>query len=115
MLAVVLSFDQFPLRLLGCYGNPAVRTPCFDRIAAAGLVFDQHFGEDFSARSRRARLVERVLSFSPRGIRRWCRAMPSLPSCLNEAGVESRWLTEKEPSPRVPLPPAATADGGGFV
>ena len=47
MLAIVLSFDVFPLRLLGCYGSTA-EMPCLNEIAAASVVFDQHFGEDFS-------------------------------------------------------------------
>jgi len=43
--AVVLTFDRLPTHLLGCYGNEWTETPGFDRLAALGSVFDQHFVE----------------------------------------------------------------------
>jgi hypothetical protein len=43
--AVVLTFDRLPTHLLGCYGNEWTETPGFDRLAALGSVFDQHFAE----------------------------------------------------------------------
>ncbi len=106
MLAVVLSFDQFPLRLLGCYGNPIVETPCFNRIAAAGQVFDQHFGEDFSPQPAGHAWWSGCYHF-PRAGSPGPERMPSLPSLLKQAGVESRWLRDKDPSPKVPLPAEA--------
>ena len=45
MKAVVLTFDRLPTHLLGCYGNEWTETPGFDRLAALGSVFDQHFAE----------------------------------------------------------------------
>ncbi|MDA0284940.1 MAG: hypothetical protein O3B13_05860 [Planctomycetota bacterium] len=45
MKAVVLTFDRLPAHLLGCYGNEWIETPGFDRLAASGSVFDQHFAE----------------------------------------------------------------------
>lgn len=45
MKAVVLTFDRLPAHLLGCYGNEWIETPGFDRLAASGAVFDQHFAE----------------------------------------------------------------------
>ncbi len=45
MRAVVVSFDRLPLGFLGCHGNTWIDTPHFDRLAAEGVVFDQHFAE----------------------------------------------------------------------
>lgn len=45
MKALVLTFDRLPTHLLGCYGNEWTETPGFDRLAALGSVFDQHFAE----------------------------------------------------------------------
>lgn len=39
---LALVFDSLSPRLLGCYGGP-YRTPAFDRLAAAGTVFDNCF------------------------------------------------------------------------
>ena len=41
-IAILLSFDCLPARLIGCYGNSSVCTPNFDRLAADSIVFDQH-------------------------------------------------------------------------
>ncbi|MBM4074150.1 MAG: hypothetical protein FJ267_00725, partial [Planctomycetes bacterium] len=45
MQAIVVTFDQFATSAMGCYGNEWVETPNFDRLAAEGIVFDQHFAE----------------------------------------------------------------------
>jgi len=49
MQAIVLTFDHLPVGFLGCYGNDWIETPNFDRLAAESVVFEQHFGENFSA------------------------------------------------------------------
>ncbi|HEX2514840.1 MAG TPA: sulfatase-like hydrolase/transferase, partial [Chloroflexota bacterium] len=38
-----LMSDQHSVRALGCYGNPVVRTPHLDRLAAGGLRFDRAY------------------------------------------------------------------------
>jgi choline-sulfatase len=38
-----LMSDQHSVRALGCYGNPVVRTPYLDRLAAGGLRFDRAY------------------------------------------------------------------------
>jgi choline-sulfatase len=37
---LVIMFDQVAPEALGCYGNPAVKTPTIDRLARSGVVFD---------------------------------------------------------------------------
>ena len=39
--ALVITFDQLPASILGCYGNEWIDTPGLDRLAARGFVADQ--------------------------------------------------------------------------
>lgn len=43
MKAIVLCFDRLHLGFLGCYGNPWIQTPHFNRLASDSIVFDQFF------------------------------------------------------------------------
>src|SRR5579883_1579608 len=43
MKAIVLIVRGLQAGALGCYGNQWTFTPAFDALAAAGIVFDQHF------------------------------------------------------------------------
>lgn len=45
MQALIVSFDSLATNSLGCYGNDWVETPNWDRLAATGVVFDQHFSD----------------------------------------------------------------------
>src|SRR5687767_12860813 len=40
---VVIMCDTLRRDYLGCYGNPEVRTPHLDRLAAESIVFDQAY------------------------------------------------------------------------
>src|SRR5262245_54699163 len=42
---LVIALRGLPLGLVGCYGNDWVETPTLDRLAAEGVVLDQHFAE----------------------------------------------------------------------
>ncbi len=44
--AFVVSFEQLPACMLGCYGHQWIETPNFDRLASLSVVFDQHFAND---------------------------------------------------------------------
>lgn len=45
MRVIVVTMDRLPARLLACYGNEWMETPCFDQLAARSTVFEQHFAE----------------------------------------------------------------------
>ena len=46
--------------LLGCYGNPQVKTPAIDRLAASGVVFDRAYCNFASCAPSRISLVTGV-------------------------------------------------------
>src|SRR5262249_35505929 len=46
MKIVVIEAIGLHLGYLGCYGNDWVSTPNLDRLAANGIVFDQHFADN---------------------------------------------------------------------
>lgn len=49
--AFVVSFEQLPSCMLGCYGHQWIETPNFDRLASLSVVFDQHFANDLSSQN----------------------------------------------------------------
>jgi len=44
--AFVISFEQLPACMLGCYGHQWIETPNLDRLASLSVLFDQHFAND---------------------------------------------------------------------
>ena len=45
MNALILSLSHWHAGFLGCYGNDWMDTTALDRLASAGVVFDQHFAD----------------------------------------------------------------------
>src|SRR5260370_338177 len=45
MKVLVISVRGFHLGYAGCYGNEWISTPALDRLAAGGVVFDQHLAD----------------------------------------------------------------------
>src|SRR5208337_2915755 len=45
MKVLVVVAGGLHLGYLGCYGNLWIETPCLDRLAAEGIVFDQHYAD----------------------------------------------------------------------
>ncbi|MBI5760747.1 MAG: sulfatase-like hydrolase/transferase [Planctomycetales bacterium] len=50
--ALVITFDQLPASILGCYGNDWIETPHLDRLATQSVLFDLHFGENFEPQAK---------------------------------------------------------------
>ena len=48
MRALVILVRNLTCGYLGSYGNEWVATPTLDRLAAEGIVFDQHYAESSS-------------------------------------------------------------------
>jgi arylsulfatase A-like enzyme len=46
MNVLVIVANELSIGAIGCYGNEWVETPTFDRLAAEGVVFDQHIADD---------------------------------------------------------------------
>jgi arylsulfatase A-like enzyme len=76
MKAIVIEVPALHLGYLGCYGNDWIDTPNFDRLAAEGVVFDQHIADcpggvrsswcgryDFPQRDGQANQSEGVTAF----------------------------------------------------
>ncbi len=51
---LVIVARGLQLGALGCYGNGWIDTPALDRLAAEGVVFDQHFADAASPEGARA-------------------------------------------------------------
>src|SRR5690349_19101319 len=45
MKTLVIVASGLHLGYIGCYGNEWVQTPNLDRLAAEGIVFDQHYAD----------------------------------------------------------------------
>ncbi|HVT68360.1 MAG TPA: sulfatase-like hydrolase/transferase [Trebonia sp.] len=61
-----LMTDQHRTDTLGCYGNPHVRTPALDRLAAQGTVFEACFTPTAICTPARASLLTGVMPFRHR-------------------------------------------------
>lgn len=103
MLAVVLSFDQFPMRLLGCYGNSTIEMPCLNQIASESIVFDQHFGEDFSLKPEGHAWWSGCFHF-PREETPLFSKVPTLPEWLRSGNIECEWIQDNLHEPSIPMP-----------
>jgi hypothetical protein len=77
--------------------------PCLNRIAAESMVFDQHFGEDFSAKPEGQAFWSGCSHF-PRQGTQLLAEVPLLPNVLTKGNVATDWLTETADPEIVPLP-----------
>jgi choline-sulfatase len=89
---LVIMSDEHNASVLGCYGNPVVRTPHLDGLAARGVVFENCYcASPLCVPSRLAFTAGKYVSH----VGAWnnnCRLpadSPSLPRLLNAAGYES--------------------------
>jgi arylsulfatase A-like enzyme len=89
---LLITTDQHRADGLGCYGNPAVRTPNLDRLAREGTRFNRAFVNNPLCMPSRATLLTGRL---PRSHRVWCNgiALPTtevpFPALLGDAGYRT--------------------------
>ena len=87
-----ICMDQLRWDHLGCYGNPAVRTPNLDRLAAGGMVFDNAYVSNPLCMPARATLAT---GRTPRGhgVRTngipLDAGIPTMPEALRQAGYHT--------------------------
>jgi arylsulfatase A-like enzyme len=91
MKCLILSVAGLRLDCLGCYGSDWVDTPNLDRLAAASVVFDQHFAENPDHDG---------------AYRAWLAGEGNLVQRLSAVGIGTRLVCDKA----VP-PPAVFTDG----
>lgn len=93
MKVVVLEMASVALAQLGCYGSEWADTPTLDRLAAEGVVFDQHFADSLDAANRTSWTGRHSLPL-PEG------DLPLPPLCLfpllEAGGVRVRHVTEAD-------------------
>ncbi len=89
MKVLVLNASALHLGFVGCYGNTWIATPQLDRLAAEGVVFDQHFADNLNERT----------CFT--GCYGWTSApaMPELPAILSKASVSFAHVRPAQPLP----------------
>ena len=60
---IFLMADDQCTRSMGCYGAPGVKTPNLDRLAADGIVFDNHYDTTAICMASRANVVTGLLEY----------------------------------------------------
>ncbi len=101
MKVVVLAPRGLPLGFLGCYGNGWIATPAGDRLAAEGVVFDQHYADrPDAAGARRAWRTGRYRLPLPEGDGPPPADQPDLLALLRTAGVATLLVSDaSRPAP----------------
>ncbi|HUW31966.1 MAG TPA: sulfatase-like hydrolase/transferase [Planctomycetota bacterium] len=95
---VIISCDQLRSFEIGCYGNPVIRTPHMDRLAAEGVRFDAACSNNPLCTPSRANLLSGQYSRTCNGMTgnvgepdsfRRCFPNPMLPEVLRQAGYST--------------------------
>lgn len=94
-VAIVLSFQQLPLKLLSAYGSELGQTPHFDRMAARGIVFDQHFADDLSEVRNRHAWWDGMTSFTAEN---HSTAQHILPQLCDLSDIECHLISDSPPA-----------------
>src|SRR5438445_13805708 len=96
MRVLILHTSALHLGYIGCYGSDWVATPNLDRLAAEGVVFDQHFAERPEPHVfGESHLTGRYRLPSPSGAEP-TPASPVLPDLLHAHGIEPLFLKATE-------------------
>jgi arylsulfatase A-like enzyme len=96
MNVIVVVCNSLHLGFLGAYGNPWIETPSLDRLAAEGVVFDQHFPENLTTLpTRRSWWTGQYAFFEPEQC--WTPLRPEeliLPDMLWDKGVSTALISD---------------------
>jgi len=95
-IILLLTDDQY-FRTLGCYGNPQVKTPNFDQLAADGYVFDRAYDTTSICMASRSQIMTGMYEYKtgcnfqhgPLTVDKWEKSYPIL---LREAGYYSSFV-----------------------
>jgi arylsulfatase A-like enzyme len=103
MQVLVVVAGGLHLGYVGCYGNAWVESPALDRLAAEGVVFDQHFADypDAAGARRSWRTGSYHFPVPGAGDEAPLPKPPDLLQALRERGVVTALVSD----PRQPLPP----------
>src|SRR5205809_5229954 len=94
MRVLVLVVRGLHLGYVGCYGNEWVQTPNLDRLAAEGIVFDQHYADQpDAAGAQRAWQTGCYQLPSPSEADSVHQAPANHFPRLGEAGIGTAWIT----------------------
>jgi arylsulfatase A-like enzyme len=91
MKAILLVLRGLHLGYIGCYGNDWIATPNLDRLAAEGIVFDQHFSDCPDAEAARRAWRTGISGLPPARPRI---GVPDLLALLHARGVATRLIVE---------------------
>lgn len=83
---VMIVADTFRRDHLGAYGNPQIRTPNLDRLAASSVVFDHHLISSFPTMPTRADFLTGRFSYTFMGWEPLPAGLDTLPAMLSRAG-----------------------------
>lgn len=108
-ILLVVSEDNGPE--LGCYGDPFVRTPVLDRLAADGVRFDRAFITQAGCSSSRASFLTGLyphqhgqVGLATWGFRLYRDDIPTLPRRLNAAGYRTGLIGKLHVNPEEAFP-----------
>jgi arylsulfatase A-like enzyme len=96
MNVVVIVCNGLHLNFLGAYGNPRIETPNLDRLAAEGVVFDQHFAENLTTLPTRRSWWTGRYGFADQE-QGWTPLRPDeriLPDVLWDRGVRTAFISD---------------------
>jgi len=106
MKVLLVVIKGFHLGYIGCYGNEWISTPTLDRLAADGIVFDQHYADHPTTAGGRLAWQTGCYSFPwPE----WVESLPTKPAAsdlysrLKEQGIRIDSIAP-EPADAAPLP-----------
>jgi len=94
MKTLFLLFDSLNRQALSCYSGTAVKTPNFDRIAAKGVRFDNHYAGSLPCMPARRDLLTGRLNFLHRS---WGPVEPydvCFPAIMRDAGVHTHLISD---------------------